>query len=140
MFEFCSTTSKVHFSWVFNWLEMVGVLLGSLIIVNVLAQRVCNVGMVYGFSIAGRQAVHSDRLLQGLKFAAKPDDTRKLDLPSFLDRVRRKPFSDLKTTIWPSTYIDMELTTRLVGATFGVEGQNVFPCRKRVTLGARPQS
>jgi len=51
----------------------------------------------------------------------------RLDVNKFLTEVNKKPVGAIKTIIWPSTQLDIEISTKLVGAAFGIEGMKIFP-------------
>lgn len=49
-----------------------------------------------------------------------------IGLAAFQERIKNKPESAVKTVIWPSTPLDIDLAARLSGAAFGFEGETVF--------------
>lgn len=61
-----------------------------------------------------------------------------LGLDAYLKRIKKQDESDVRTIVWPSTQLDMQLSTRLVGAAFGVEGQAAFPSLFRETYSWAP--
>lgn len=67
-----------------------------------------------------------DKSLNAHNSSPNPSNTS-LDVAKFLEDANKKPNSAIKTVIWPSTQLDINLATKLVGAVFGIEGMNVFP-------------
>lgn len=50
-----------------------------------------------------------------------------LGIKAFQDRIEAKPQAAVKTKICSSTHMSIDLATKLVGAAFGLEGEDVFP-------------
>lgn len=77
-------------------------------------------GCIEGFSRVGTRP-------RFRSFTVCADLLQSVQLPKFLELVANKPSSAEKIVLWPSTPVDLDLATRLVGAGFGYEGERIFP-------------